>query len=247
MRRVPRLDCLISDIALPQALVGRNRSPRLHHVDRSLVFKIDIGNAEFRQDVLASRKRHGFADHQKRKLEQAYRTGAHRARRQRSVHDRVMKRHQPRMAQATHLAVQDHVLFLHPPVMPTRDDLLAARQHRTDRQPALTDAGFGPGNGFRHEIEMMLFYGHDRSLALAPGISDNKPPSLLRPPRPPMAMRAFQDWLHTASARPCRTPAPRVFFTEGMMVSVSSGRRVRRSITSASMPSFASSSAAFSV
>ena len=37
-----------------------------------------------------------------------------------------------------------------------------------------------------------------------------------------------------------------VFFTDSMMVSVSSGRSVRRSMTSASMPSLASSSAAFS-
>ena len=37
-----------------------------------------------------------------------------------------------------------------------------------------------------------------------------------------------------------------VFFTDAMIVSVSIGRSVRRSITSASMPSLASSSAAFS-
>ena len=43
----------------------------------------------------------------------------------------------------------------------------------------------------------------------------------------------------TVTARP-------VFFTEATMVSVSIGRSVRRSITSASMPSLASSSAAFS-
>ena len=48
-------------------------------------------------------------------------------------------------------------------------------------------------------------------------------------------------------AQPSSTVTQRpVFFTDAMMVSVSIGRRVRRSMTSASIPSLASSSAAFS-
>src|SRR5579864_2912146 len=90
----------ISDIALPQALVRLDGSPRLHHVDRSLVLKIDIGNAELGQDILASRKRDGFADHKKRKLEETDRAGAHRARRKRRVHYRVVKRDQSGVAHA---------------------------------------------------------------------------------------------------------------------------------------------------
>ena len=49
-----------------------------------------------------------------------------------------------------------------------------------------------------------------------------------------------------ATGQPSSTDTTReVFFTLSMMVAVSSGRRVRRLITSASMPSAASRSAAF--
>src|SRR5215831_1645502 len=36
----------ISDVALPDALVGFNRAPGLHHGDRTLVGQIDEGDAE---------------------------------------------------------------------------------------------------------------------------------------------------------------------------------------------------------
>ena len=47
------------------------------------------------------------------------------------------------------------------------------------------------------------------------------------------------------TGQPCSTVTMRfVFFTDSMMVALSSGRSVRRSMISASMPSFASASAA---
>src|ERR1700733_8045769 len=73
-----------------------------------------------------------------------------------------MERDQPGVAHAGHLAVQDDVLFLHPPIMAARNDLVVARQYRADRQAAFGDAGLRLADRLRHEIEMIGLNGHNQ-------------------------------------------------------------------------------------
>src|SRR3954453_16761372 len=130
---------LVADVALPEALIGRDGTPVLHHGDGAVVRKVDPRDAELVENVLGALEGDGLSDHHELDLEQRERTGTHRAWRQRGVHDGIVERNRTRLAQATHLAVQDRIVLLHAVVVAASNDLVVAGQHGADRQAALRD------------------------------------------------------------------------------------------------------------
>src|SRR6266567_1430017 len=100
---------LVADVALPQAFIGWDRTPILHHGDGAVVGKVEPGDSELVENILGALEGDGFPDHHQLNLEQSERAGTHRAWRQRGVHDGVMERDRTGFAQAAHLAMKDRI------------------------------------------------------------------------------------------------------------------------------------------
>src|SRR5262252_5077882 len=121
---------------------------RSHHRDATIVLNDVHSYAAGSQQILLAQERTVLTNDDVRDAIEKDRAGAHRARRERRVHDAVAidrRRLTPGAFEGIHLAVKNRTALLHAPVVPAPENALAVRERRADRNAAFakTLLGFG--------------------------------------------------------------------------------------------------------